>query len=94
MEYWIVVPATSVMLPSVLVIDRSAFGSMVVDAEAELFDGLGSVAPAGAAIVTVLTIVPVAAAATVPVTVNVTLPPTTRSTVVERLPMVGPASSQ
>ena len=36
----------------------------------------------------------VAEAATVPVTVNVTLPPTARSTVVETSPMVGPASSQ
>ena len=93
-EYWIDVPAMSVTLPSVLVIDRSAFGLMVVDADAVLFDGSGSLEPAGAATAAVLTIVPVALGATVAVTLNVTLPPTTRSTVAAMLPLIGPTWSQ
>ncbi len=70
------VPATSVTLPSVLVIDRSAFGFTVVVSVAELSPGLGSLAPTGAATVAVLVIIPVAEPTTVAVTENVTVPPT------------------
>ena len=54
---------------------------------AELLPGVGSVTPAGAAIVAVLTRLPVADALIVPVTVNVTEPPTGRLTVALMLPL-------
>ena len=72
-------PATSVRLPSVLVIDRSAFGFTLVTSVAELLPGFGSLVPAGAVTVAVLTIEPVAEPTTVPVTENVTVPPTAMS---------------
>ena len=77
--YVTVVPAMSVRLPSVFVIERSAFGFTVVVSVAELLAGLGSLAPAGAATVAVLVIEPVAEPTTVPVTENVTEPPTAMS---------------
>ena len=68
------VPGTSVNEPSVLVIDRSAVGLNVSLSVAELFAGVGSVTPPGAATVAVFTNVPVADALTAPVTVNVADP--------------------
>src|SRR4029078_10602485 len=93
-EYWIDVPATAVPLPSVFVIDRSALGLTEVDAVAVLLAGLGSVAPAGAVTVAVLTIVPEARGATTPDSVNETRPPAAMFTVVSRLPLMGPGSAQ
>ena len=91
-EYWIDVPATSVTLPSVLVIDRSAFGIDGRRCRTRCCrPGWGrSIRPALRP-VAVLTIVPVADGATVPVSVNDTLPPTARSTVVAMSPLIGPA---
>src|SRR3954451_13615993 len=88
------VPPTAVMLPSVLVIDRSALGLTVTNEVAVLLAGLGSVAPTGAVIVAVLTIVPEASGPTMPVRVNDTLPPTARLTVVAMSPATGPGSAQ
>ena len=73
--------------PSVFVVDRSAVGVRESVSVAELFAGVGSVTVAGAAIVAVLTRLPVAEAFTVPVTVNVVVPPTGRSTDAEMLPL-------
>jgi hypothetical protein len=80
------VPGTSVADPSVLTIDRSAVGDNASESVAVLFAAVGSVTPAGGAIVAVLTRVPVAAAATVPVTVNVTEAPTGKFTEAPMLP--------
>ncbi len=76
----------TVATPSVLVIARSAVGTSVSVSVAELFPGFGSVTPAGAAIVAVLTSVPVAAAETVPTTVNVAVPPGGRLTLAPMFP--------
>ena len=54
---------------------------------AELFAAVGSVTPAGGAIVAVLTRLPVALAEIVPVTVNVTEPPTGKLTDALMLPL-------
>ena len=54
---------------------------------AELLAGVGSVTPPGAAIAAVLTRFPVAEALIVPVTVNVAVPPTGRSTEALMLPL-------
>ena len=62
---------------SVLVIDRSAVRTGVLTVEL-LFAGVGSVVPEGAATVAVLSIEPVALAATVAVTVNVATAPLVR----------------
>ena len=59
----------TVVLPSVLVICRSACGVSVSVSVAELLAGVGSVSPEGSETVAVLLRVPVAAALTVPVTV-------------------------
>ena len=80
------VPGTAVAVPSVLVIARSAVGTSVSVSVAELFAGFGSVTPAGVAIVAVLLSVPTAAAETVPVTVNVAVPPGGRLTPAAILP--------
>ena len=68
-------------------IDRSAEGFKESVSVAVLFAGVGSVTPAGAAIVAVLTRLPVAEATTVPVTVNVAVAPTGRSTEALMLPL-------
>ena len=59
----------TVVLPSVLVIDRSAVGVRVSVSVAELFAELVSTDPAGAAMLTVLASDPVAVEATATVTV-------------------------
>ena len=69
------VPGTSDTTPSVLVTDRSALGDNVSTSVAELFERSGSVTPPGTVAVAVLASVPVASAATKPVTVYVTDPP-------------------
>ena len=81
------VPGTSVNEPSVFVIDRSAVGFNVSESVAELFPGVGSVTPPGAAIVAVFTNVPVALATTVAEIVNVTDAPTGRFTDALMLPL-------
>ena len=53
---------------------------------AELFAGLGSTAPGGGVMEAEFVIEPVAALDTVPLTVNVAVPPTARATVVLMLP--------
>jgi hypothetical protein len=83
----IVSPATAVVLPSVLVIDRSASGSIVVVSVAALSPGSGSVTPAGAMTVAVFVATPAAEPATVPEIVKVTLSPTARSTSAARSPL-------
>ena len=61
-------------------IDRSAVGVIVSVSVAELLPGFGSVTPAGAATVAVLTSVPVAEADNVAVSVKVAVAPTGRLT--------------
>ena len=73
--------------PSVLVIDRSAVGFNVSVSVAELLAGVGSVTPAGGAIVDVFTRVPVAEAEIEAVTVNVTDAPAGRFTEALMLPL-------
>lgn len=92
--YVTAVPGTSVADPSVLVIDRSAVGFKVSVSVAELFAGVGSVTPPGAATVAVLTRLPVADAEIVAETVNVAEPPTGRSTeaLMSPLPLAGQAA--
>src|SRR5438876_405383 len=53
--YVVLVPGTYVVAPSVLVIARSACGAAVSVSVALLLPGVGSVTPAGAATVAVLT---------------------------------------
>ena len=67
---------TSTTAPSVLVIDRSAIGPSVLVSVAVLFVVFGSVAPAGAATVAVLTREPEPVGEIDATSVNVTLPPT------------------
>ena len=81
------VPGTSVAAPSVLVIDRSADGVNVSVSVAELSAPLGSLLPAGAAIVAMLTNDPVAVGEMGAVTVNVAVPATARSTLALMLPL-------
>jgi hypothetical protein len=81
------VPGTSVAEPSVLVIERSALGARVSVSVAVLFTPLGSLPPAGAAIVAVLVIDPVAAAEMVPETVNVAVPAIARLTLALMVPL-------
>jgi hypothetical protein len=73
--------------PSVLTIERSAVGDKVSESVAVLFAAVGSVTPAGGAIVAMFTRTPVADAAIVPVTVNVTDAPTGRFTEALMLPL-------
>ena len=62
-------PGTTVVLPSVLVMLRSACGVRMSVSVAVLLAGVGSVRLTGTATVAVLTNVPVAEALTAPVTV-------------------------
>src|SRR5690242_5291795 len=66
---------------------RSACGFSVSVSVALLLPGVGSVVPAGAAIVAVLARLPVALALTVPASVNVAVPPTGMFTVAAMLPL-------
>ena len=90
--YVVLWPGMTEATPSVLVIDRSAVGFNVSVSVAELLAGVGSVTPTGGVMVAVLTRLPVAPATTVPVTVNVAVAPTGRSTVVLMLPLPLPAA--
>ncbi len=90
--YVAVPPGVYVALPSVLTTPSDTCAASVSVSVAELLPGLGSVTPAGAVIVAVLTSVPVAAADTVPLSVNVALPPTGRLTLALMLPE--PAAGQ
>jgi hypothetical protein len=85
--YVTVVPGTSPIAPSVLVIDRSAVGVNVSVSVAVLFATVGSVMPAATAAVAVFVSVPVAVEAIVAVNVNVAVPLGRRSTVVLMLPL-------
>lgn len=79
-------PATSVVVLSVFVIDRSAVAPSELVSVAELLAELGSVTPAGTAIAAVLDRLPVADSLILPVRVNVTVPPDNRFAVVLMLP--------
>ena len=79
-------PATAVAGP-LLVIWTSAEGVSVTELVAVLLAGTGSVAPAGAVTVAVLTSEPVAFDAIRPVTGNVARSPASSVTVVARLPV-------
>ena len=79
-------PGTTAATPSVFVIDRSADGFNVSVSVAELFAGVGSVTPPGAAMDAEFTRLPVAPATTVAEIVNVAVAPTGRSTVVLMFP--------
>src|SRR5438105_8735568 len=72
--YVVEVPGVTVATPSVLVIERSATRLTVSLSVALLLPGIGSVTPAGAAMVAVLAIVPLALPATLALTVKVALP--------------------
>ena len=80
-------PGTAVVAPSVFVITRSAVGVRVSVSVAVLFAGVGSVTPAPTETVAVLANEPVAPGATVPLTVNVAVALTGRSTVALMLPL-------
>src|SRR5436305_304 len=79
-------PALTLVAPSVLVMLRSAVEPTAVVSVAELLPGVGSVVPDGAIADAVLLNVPVAPAETVPVAVNVAVPPDTRLTLADMLP--------
>src|SRR5215831_12579375 len=66
---------------------RSATRLMVSVSVALLLPGVGSVTPAGVAILAVLAIEPVALPATVALTVKVAVPPLSRLTLAEMLPL-------
>lgn len=74
MVYVVLVPVFTTPRPSVLVIDRSAIDVTVSVSVSELFPDAGSTVPSGTVIVATFTRVPFAAD-TVPVTVNVRVPP-------------------
>src|SRR4029077_9040936 len=80
-------PALTLVTPSVLVIARSATRLTVSVSVALLLPGVGSVTPAGAATVAVLAIEPVALPAPLALTVNVAVPPLSRLTNTEMLPL-------
>jgi hypothetical protein len=64
------VPGTAVAIPSVLVIERSPVGRMVLLSVAWVTPGVGSVTPEGSAVAAVFVSVPAAVVgASVPVTV-------------------------
>lgn len=85
--YIVCVPATTVFVPSVLVIERSAIGvSVFVSLAVSLF-GFGSTAPPGIPTVAVFVIVPVAEGLGVTVKLNVAVPPFNRLTLVLILPV-------
>src|SRR5712691_7337049 len=73
------------MTPSVFVIARSAVGAITVLLSVALLLPAGSLVPAGAVTDAVFVIVP-EPAVTVPVAVNVAVPPLSRSTEAARLP--------
>src|SRR6201999_2166664 len=77
---------TTVVTPSVFVMERSALAPIVSVSVAELLPGVGSVTPPGAVTVAVLLSVPVAAGETVQLAVYVTLAPLGRLTVPLMLP--------
>src|SRR5512137_101775 len=81
-----VCPGIAVVKPSVLVIARSTVGFNVSTSCAELLPRFVSVTPAGAATKAVFVIEPLADALTVAFTVYVTVPPTSKFAVVDRLP--------
>ncbi len=80
-------PATTVVRPSVFVIETSPSGDTVVESVAALSLGSGSTTPAGAATVAVLATVPTVSGATTAVTVKVAVPAGARSTVVAMSPV-------
>ncbi len=84
MVYVTVPPWLTLVSPSVLVIARSAVGVMTVLPSVAALLPAGSFTPTGAVTVAVLEMVPVPLA--VAVTVNVAVPPLSRSTVAARLP--------
>src|SRR5436309_1630489 len=79
-------------MPSVLVIDRSAWGVSASLSPALLLPGVGSVTPTGAVTVAVLARAPVAAGSICTVKVKVTVAPTGRSTAVARAPLPPPGT--
>src|SRR5438093_4392181 len=79
--YVIACPGEAVDRPSVFVIERSAAGMIVSASVALLFPGFGSVIPLGVATVAVFDSVPEALISSVPVAVNVAVPPEKRLTV-------------
>ena len=81
------VPGTSPVAPSVLVIERSAVGTNVSVSVAVLLAAVGSVTPAETAADAVFASDPVAVDAIVAVNVNVAVPLGSRSTVVLMLPL-------
>ena len=85
--YVIDVPDDADDTPSVLVIERSAVGVIVVVSVSSLFAVSGSVVPVGAVTIAVLAIVPVADPTTLASTVKVTEPDGARSTVAEMSPL-------
>lgn len=87
-------PATSVICPSVLLIDSAAVEVTAVLSVAELLALSVSVTPPGADTLAVLTTEPMVEPAIVAVTVNCTEPLTPRSTVVLTSPDTGPLLSQ
>ena len=87
MVYVVEVPAVTLATPSLLVIARSATEATVSVSVAVLLARLGSVTPAGGAMVAVLTMEPVALPATVASTVNVAVPPLSKFTLAEMLPL-------
>src|SRR5437763_538402 len=82
-------------MPSVLVMDKSAWGFSVSVSVAVLLAGVGSVRPAGGVTVAVLARGPVAAGSICTVKLNVTVAPTGRSIVVPSppLPPLGPLTA-
>jgi hypothetical protein len=85
--YVIDVPGTTVVTPSVLLIAKSATKFVPSTSVALLLFGFVSVTPLGAAIVAVFVIAPLADPLTVAFTVYVAVPPTSRLTVVFKLPV-------
>src|SRR5439155_7864106 len=87
MVYVVEVPDVTLATPSLLVIARSAIELSVSVSVALLLAGFGSVTPTGAAMVAVLAMEPVALPATVALTVNVAVPPLSKFTLAEMLPL-------
>jgi hypothetical protein len=86
MVYLVLPPGIAASIPSVLVMDRSAWGVSASVSMALSLPGVGSVTPSGGATVAVLTRVPVAEGSTWTVKRKVTLALTGRLTVVARSP--------
>ena len=86
-------PAVYVVLPSVLVMVRSASGLFVSVSVAVLFPGVGSVTPGGVVTFAVFVRLPDAAASTEPDKVNVMFAPLVRFTRVLMVPLpLGPVA--